>query len=159
MQCVLVRHGEAAWDAPSDAQRQLTRVGEHHAGLAANWLADQWQPELLIHSPFVRARQTAEVFLARYPGLQRRQSDHLQPEVTLAQLETLIVAADSERLLLIGHNPQLSRALSWFCGEDIDEAMAPASMALIDLPVIAKDTGRLQWLRHAPEYEHVARRQ
>ena len=159
MQCVLVRHGEAGWDAPSDEQRALTLVGEHHVTLAANWLADQWQPDLLIHSPFIRARQTADVFLSRYPGLQRRQSDSLQPEVTLAELEALMLSANAERLLLVGHNPQLSRALRWFCGEDINEVMAPASMALIDTPVIAQHTGRLQWLRHAPEYEQIARRQ
>ncbi len=159
MQCVFVRHGEASWDAPSDSQRRLTLVGEHHAGLAANWLADQWQPDLLIHSPFTRARQTADIFLSRFPGLQRQRSDRLQPDVSLAELEALMLAADTERLLLIGHNPQLSRALRWFCGDDIDEVMAPASMALIDTPVVAQHSGRLQWLRHAPEYGQIARRQ
>lgn len=159
MQCVLVRHGDAGWDAPSDEQRPLTAVGEHHVSLAANWLVEHWRPDLLIHSPLLRARQTADIFLSRYPRLLCRQSDRLQPDVSVAELEDLLGSVDLEHVLIIGHNPQLSRALRWLCGETIDDVMAPASMALIEAPVFAKYTGQLRWLRHAPEFQHIARQQ
>lgn len=159
MQCVFVRHGEASWDAPTDAARPLTAHGQHQVQLAARWLSSQWEPELLIHSPLQRACETADAFLAQYPQMNTLESDSLLPDVSPQTLEQMLQHAVPERLLLVGHNPLFSRLLTWFCGADIEEVMAPASMAMIDLPVVAQAAGRLCWLRHAPSYEQIVRRQ
>ncbi|MBB3046131.1 phosphohistidine phosphatase [Litorivivens lipolytica] len=156
MECVFVRHGEASWEAATDAERSLTPAGEAHARAAARWLSEHWQPNLILVSPYRRAQQTAAEFLGCYSGVSRKNHPSLTPDSSLQKLEQAIDDAGVERLLLIGHNPLFSNSISWFCGDDMREVMAPASLALIELPVVCRDAGRLRWLRHAPDYSQIA---
>lgn len=156
MECVFVRHGEASLRANSDRERCLTSAGLSQVTVAATWLNANWQPEYILVSPFVRAQQSAEAFLSFYPQAKAQNSEALTPDVSLGELQEAIARTAVDRLLLIGHNPLFSNALSWFCGDELREVMAPASMALVDLPVAARGVGRLRWLRHAPNYQAIA---
>ncbi len=157
MECVFVRHGEASLNASSDKQRELTERGLVQAASAAQWLAANWQPQRLLVSPYLRAQQTAAAFLAATPGLSVKNVEFLTPDTSLQVLNRELAMIEVQRVLLIGHNPLFSNAISWFCGEGIREVMAPASMALIDLPFVERDHGRLLWLRHAPDYSQAHR--
>lgn len=157
MECVLVRHGEASFKAPSDFERALTERGELQVRAAADWLAGHWQPEQVLVSPYLRARQTAAAFLDALPSPSSSEADFLTPDSSLQNLTDRLATMNCQRLLLIGHNPLFSNALTWFCGDALREVMAPASMALLDLPIVARDAGRLAWLRHEPDYSQVAR--
>ncbi len=159
MECVFVRHGEASLDANSDFERLLTPVGEVQVIAASQWLARHWRADRVLVSPYHRAQQTAAAFIEAMPGLAWSDADFLTPDTNLSFLNDALAERSEERLLLVGHNPLFSNALSWFCGEDLREVMAPASMARIDMTVAARGFGRLQWLRHAPDYSTIARRQ
>ncbi|MFT5577244.1 MAG: phosphohistidine phosphatase [Bermanella sp.] len=164
MECVFVRHGEASLNAATDFDRELTVRGLIQVEAAAAWLAKHlWgenpQPARLLVSPYRRAQQTAAAFLSAIPSLSATNVEFLTPETALKALSDELALLDLQRLLLIGHNPLFSNAISWFCGDDVREAMAPASMALIDMPIVERHNGRLAWLRHAPDYSQVARQQ
>ena len=63
MKLWLARHGEAAdtGHASSDHARQLTDLGRRQVSQLTRWLLEREEaPELILHSPLVRARQTAE---------------------------------------------------------------------------------------------------
>lgn len=159
MECVFVRHGEASLNASSDFERLLTPVGEVQAKAASQWLSRHWQADRVLVSPYHRAQQTAAAFIEAMPGLARANAEFLTPDTDLNVLSDALAERSEERLLLVGHNPLFSNALSWFCGDDLREVMAPASMAQIDMVLPGRGLGRLQWLRHAPDYSTIARRQ
>lgn len=64
MKLILVRHGEANavnhTSIKTDAQRTLTALGLKQAQQTADWINKHYKPDLLIVSPYVRARQTMQ---------------------------------------------------------------------------------------------------
>jgi len=150
--------------AATDHERDLTERGVAQVQSAALWLADYWQdehasPAQLFVSPYRRAQQSAAAFMTQMHGLAPVSSPFLTPDTSLAELDAALADMRGERVLLVGHNPLFSNAISWFCGNELREAMAPASMACIELAVVARNSGRLRWLRHAPDYTVNARSQ
>lgn len=70
MQLWVARHGEAVDpdEAATDFDRTLSDRGRRQVGELARWLATRTVlPELIWHSPLVRARQTAQAFAAEWP--------------------------------------------------------------------------------------------
>lgn len=62
MQVLIMRHGEAVIDAPSDSLRPLTDDGREESRQMALWLAKQTiNIEQVLVSPYVRAQQTLDV--------------------------------------------------------------------------------------------------
>lgn len=159
MEVLLIRHGEASWDAKSDMERQLTSRGEVQVAAARDWLAAQgWQPDQLWVSPYRRAQQSADIVSANW-NVRRRSIASLSPDSSLNELETLLETFSGERLLLVGHNPLLSNAIGqWHQGAPASYwGLQPASMALLHAEVLAPGTAALQWLRHFPNYDHNGR--
>jgi phosphohistidine phosphatase len=106
MELYLVRHAQAA-AGPDDNTRRLSAQGEHQAETIAAWLATAIEPPaIIIHSPLMRATQTAEAIAGRLHAELRR-SDHLKHDGDIHKVrEWLADWADSQnRLMLVGHNP------------------------------------------------------
>lgn len=62
MQVFIMRHGDAALDAASDAQRPLTLCGQDESRQIASWLNDQSvDVDRVLVSPYLRAGQTLAV--------------------------------------------------------------------------------------------------
>lgn len=55
-----MRHGEATPMQADDAARQLTDNGHQQASKMGAWLKEHYQPDALLVSPYIRARQTAD---------------------------------------------------------------------------------------------------
>lgn len=102
---VIMRHGSAAMNAPSDALRPLTEAGEVEAHNASR--AFPFEPSLIFHSPLLRAEQTARILSSYYPHATLIQADWLVPEAVpykvIDQLETL-----SDDVALVSHQPLVS---------------------------------------------------
>ena len=59
MRLILVRHGEADPNRSGlDSVRQLTERGHRQAELTAQYIAEQFKPDLFVVSPYIRAQQT-----------------------------------------------------------------------------------------------------
>jgi len=111
MQILLVRHAIASASSPSghDAERALTAEGRVEFEQVASALAARGcRPELVLHSPLVRARETAEI-------LSTALSVPLQPCPELADAPTAELLAElrTRSVALVGHEPWISALAAW----------------------------------------------
>jgi phosphohistidine phosphatase len=114
MELYLMRHGiaeEAAADG-GDAARRLTDKGAHRVRqIAAAMRAMELEFDLILASPFRRARQTAEIVTGVLACRRRLKfSDHLAiPPNDAALIHQLNQHRPRpRRVLLVGHEPHLS---------------------------------------------------
>ena len=112
----VLRHGDAEEDAADDAARRLTEKGErqsHAAGAALARLGVEL--DVCLSSPKARAAQTAR--LACEPlGVEVEETDALRGgDVDLEQL-----AAGRGEILVVGHEPDLSRAIQRATGARVE---------------------------------------
>jgi phosphohistidine phosphatase len=112
----LLRHGEASDDAPDDASRELTTKGERQARAAGATLAQfEAEIECCLTSPKVRAVQTAK--LACEPlGLEPEVDEKLAG----GDFDPGELAAGRGTVLLVGHEPDFSRAIAAATGGRVE---------------------------------------
>lgn len=129
---ILLRHAEAApaGTMQADRERELTARGHTQAEAVAAWLqAGGIFPDRCLHSPAVRARQTAEHVHARLGGATPLPAAAIW-EASAGELLAIAAAhADCERLLLVGHNPGLEHLLRILAGGGAARGLPPAGLA------------------------------
>ena len=118
MELLIIRHGdaEARGSRGDDASRRLTEDGRKKFRRGAKGLLEL-MPELdaLVSSPLVRARETAEIVAEVHGGLAIEETACLEPEREPKELADFLAARSaSSRLAIVGHEPHLSHAASWF---------------------------------------------
>ena len=116
MELLLVRHGiaEDVSSTGRDRDRALTAVGiDRFSTCAAGLAAAGWRVDLVLHSPWRRAVQTAELLspLTRNGG-------RIEPFPLLAEppdeaLLSAVEREDVERVALVGHEPWMSTLCAW----------------------------------------------
>jgi phosphohistidine phosphatase len=122
----LLRHAEAEpHGTRTDAERRLTKRGRQQAriaGVALGRLRASF--DVVLYSPRVRARQTAELAAEAWSGAQRsRMEEHLSLAGGFdgAQaLEAMGLAPAGGRVLLVGHEPDLSGVIAQLSGGRVD---------------------------------------
>jgi phosphohistidine phosphatase len=141
MEVYFLRHGEAQKSAGrSDAERPLTEAGAAQMEREASSIARLGlRPDLIISSPLVRARQTAEIVarglrLAEAPRVDER----LSPGFDLEALALILREHDTcAALMLVGHEPDFSRTILACTGGRVE--CRKGSLARVDferLPVM-----------------------
>lgn len=119
MDLILLRHGKAEnFNPQGDSARMLVDKGREQSRRAARMLAVANQlPDIVLTSPLVRARQTADEFCraANIPGavIQGWLSCGMSPDEAIQELSAF---ADFKRLAIVGHEPDLSRLIDWLLG-------------------------------------------
>ncbi len=110
---VLVRHGEAT-STTDNPERPLTITGRQHAERIATWLeAHDVEPDEILHSTKLRARQTAKILGHRLgvpPSRVFEVADlgpHDEPQSVVDRLE-----AGQRSVMVVGHLPHLNRLAS-----------------------------------------------
>ena len=125
-QLTLLRHAKSAWDDETrkDRDRPLNERGERDAPLMAQRLrARNARPTLILTSPAVRARRTAQI-IAREIGdpaefLQREDELYLaSPDQIVAVLSRQ--EGDFRDVVVCGHNPGLTELANRLTGAGID---------------------------------------
>ncbi|MEM1085637.1 MAG: histidine phosphatase family protein [Verrucomicrobiota bacterium] len=119
MELVLLRHGKAEdFNEDGDYERRLVEKGHAQASKAAKLLlgADR-RPEVVLTSPRVRARETAETFCtaAEMPGpvSQSWLDCGMDPETAVKELAAY---TDFGRVMIVGHEPDFSSLAEWLLG-------------------------------------------
>ena len=117
MEIILLRHGKAEphGHPQGDAARALVAKGEEQSRRAGDFLrAAGILPEIVLTSPLVRAKQTAEHFCraAQLPGavVQPWLASGMHPDVALRELAAF---QEFKRICLVGHEPDFSMMLAW----------------------------------------------
>lgn len=121
MELILLRHGKAEDTNPGgDFPRELVEKGREQARQAAKLLTRSGGlPDIVLTSPVIRARQTAEEFCqaAAIPGavIQSWLSCGMTPEQALREL---VAFQEFKRVAIVGHEPDFSGLLAWLLGAD-----------------------------------------
>jgi phosphohistidine phosphatase len=123
----LLRHGDAEDGAGKpDAERELTRKGERQSRQAGRALAGLGVKfEACVSSPRVRARQTAELACEELGA-----DVELDERLAGGDFDPLDLASGRGEVLLIGHEPDLSRAIAIVTGSRVK--MKKGGLAAID---------------------------
>ena len=157
MNLYLLRHGIAVERGSAvfgnDADRPLTLKGERRLWRIANAMeALELSFDLILSSPLVRARQTAEIvaeaFNARKPF---EFSEGLKPDADLKLLinELKNLEPAPESVLLVGHEPCLSELISRLVSGSADFSVLMKKGGLCKLSTESLKFGRcatLEWL-------------
>ncbi|MFQ3650090.1 MAG: phosphohistidine phosphatase SixA [Gemmataceae bacterium] len=155
MNLLVIRHAEAVplghQNVETDEARYLTPTGQKQASQLAHTL-HQHTPQLalILTSPLVRARQTAETIVATWPNTPPllEETPLLAPGGRRRKIAQRLRTYAFETIALVGHNPDLSELVGWFLGDkhiglDLEKA-GVACLQFDDHP--AKAAGLLVWL-------------
>jgi len=150
MKLWLLRHGAAEPYQRHDAERQLTEQGREQVLQAAKFLAGV-QFDRVLCSPYVRARQTAELLCAT---LQHQGSidivPWLTPEDDARNVTRKLDGYPVENLLIVAHQPLLGMLASWLVDADRQHGLPlnTASVACLEGDFIGAGTMQLRTLQH-----------
>ena len=112
----LLRHGDAEDVASDDASRRLTAKGERQARAAGEALAALGiEFDACLSSPKVRAKQTAELTCESL-GVEVELTDALRG----GDFDPAELAAGRGTCLLVGHEPDFSRAIAMATGGRVE---------------------------------------
>lgn len=109
---ILMRHGKAEAYAETEETRPLTAAGREKARLCGLKLKEAGlKPDLLLCSPLLRARQTAQI-VGEALGAPPQTAQELDGRLSAKGLIDFALAhlQKSNCLLLVGHNPNVSLA-------------------------------------------------
>ncbi|UZJ62389.1 phosphohistidine phosphatase SixA [Pseudomonas sp. KU26590] len=151
MKVWILRHGEAKPQARTDADRELTAKGREEVLRSAAHLMGQ-PLQQIIASPYVRARQTAELVrqvlgftdpIVTVPWL----TPESNPHKVLDQLE----AYSDENVLLVSHQPLVGALIGLAVHGSLQEAqpMHTASLAQLEADLPLAGAMELVDVRHA----------
>jgi|SRR5699024_8219870 len=159
MEVLICRHGDALSPEQtdtmrlSDDERPLTDKGRRQTRAAAAGLRHLLGEDRIGHvlvSPLLRARQTAEILRDYLDDPVTDESEALTPAAGVEAVDAALHAcAGTERLLLVGHEPDLALWLSWSLTRKHERVtkFSKNGAALVDFPGVAEGgTGTLRWL-------------
>ena len=130
MQLYLVRHADAAPGEP-DELRSLTAEGRDQARqLGERLRADGVEPDAVLTSPLLRARETGEL-LCGADGITAEADERFAPGATADQVREA-VAGRGEHVVVIAHQPDCGRIAAEIAGGE-EPAFPPAGMVRIEL--------------------------
>jgi len=119
MELFVIRHGKAEDHHPrGDSARALVPKGHEQAQKIGRLLKRiDRLPHVVLTSPLVRARETAETMCeaAGIPGpvIQGWLACGMDPETAIREL---VAFRDFERVAIVGHEPDLSGFIEWVLG-------------------------------------------
>ncbi len=153
MNLYLARHAEAIpLGEGRDADRKLSRRGEEDSLLMGRALVRiDSKVKIILTSPLIRARQTGEILgegMANHPTFQV--SGHLSPGfLDHAILEELIALSSGGSIVAIGHQPDLTKFISYLIADSALAmvAMEPGAIAFLRFNTSgSRVQAELRWL-------------
>lgn len=151
----IVRHAIAAergpeW--PDDSKRPLTERGvERFREIVDGLVWLDAQIEVVLTSPLVRARQTAEYVASGLPSKPPLAVvDALAPGHVAAEIMEQVAreARGHKRVAAVGHEPDLGELVAWLLGSRRAIPMKKGGVCRIDLDSLTARHGTLVW--HLP---------
>jgi phosphohistidine phosphatase len=127
MRLLIVRHGEAAPGTP-DELRRLTPAGRESANRLGRRLREEGlEPDAVVSSPLLRARETAAALGLGEPQVDER----LAPGASPAEVRDA-AAGRGETVVVVGHQPDCGRAAAALSGGP-EPGFPPCGHALLEL--------------------------
>ena len=133
MKLMLMRHGDALQYAPTDAERPLSERGREEVVAAARRIQSEGGVACIFASPYLRARQTAQLVRESLALEEPVRGLTVTPDVTVPYAVDQLNTGLSVRkypLLLVTHQPIISRLIHYLT--DIEQPMGTAAVALLE---------------------------
>lgn len=138
MRIYIIRHGKAEehTDTGIDADRVLRKRGHKQAQWLARSLSEMpHPPQLVLSSPYMRARETAEPI---WEALSQpaQYDDRLGADRSLSDAMDVVVDANgADAIALVGHNPTCARLVSVICNglTTMPQGHRTGEMALVEV--------------------------
>lgn len=147
---VLLRHGIAEDAAPgqSDESRALTAEGHARMKQIGRGLERAFpRAQVVYASPLVRAQQTAQWVAKAYRlRVKVETTEVLVPSGTPRQLAEFLEAQAERRIILVGHEPNLSTNLLALMGASDRAAVEFRKGGAACVRLFGPDRGVLQWM-------------
>ncbi|CAN5716388.1 histidine phosphatase family protein [soil metagenome] len=147
-----MRHAKSSWDDPnlSDFERPLNNRGLKTAPLMGEvMLKNNFTPEIIVSSPAMRARQTAELVKNSAAFEAEISFDERIYEASAIRLLEVVsdIADEYDSAMIVGHNPGFENIVRVLTGKS--ESMPTAALAVVDLEInswkeINAETGNLR---------------
>jgi phosphohistidine phosphatase len=151
MRLLIVRHGIAVPHGTPDVpeeERPLTPRGEKRFAAAARGLARICRrPDVLLSSPLVRARQTADIAAAAW-GRVKVQEEGVLAGGSFEKIAAVVDKLAGKKVVaLFGHEPDVSGLMARLLGTPHAERLEfkKGGAALIDVPGKMAEGGALIW--------------
>jgi phosphohistidine phosphatase len=149
----IMRHGIAADReiASTDAKRPLTPEGKDRMReIAQGLMKTGFAPDRIVSSPYLRAAETAEIVARTLDsGLRVEPCEALQPAGSPEALfEFLSMHSERKAVLLVGHEPDLSKLAASLvgAGRNHDFSLKKGGCCLISFDLFPpRAPGRLIW--------------
>lgn len=126
MKLILARHGEAEDVSPTgkDRDRELTPKGKEDIHKMGRFIQlSSLKVKYIYHSPYLRTRQTAEIFAEELKIELLEPCDELAPGKSCEDIIHKIKNfSNSEALLIVSHNPGIAHFAAYLIQDD---ALAP----------------------------------
>ncbi len=130
----LLRHSKTNAESATgrDFDRSLAERGVLDSATVGEFISDiQPLPQIIISSPALRARETAEAV-----NMNLRLDIQFDQRIYEARVGTLVeiigeISADINCAVLIGHNPGFERLVEYLTGENV--AMPTSALAIIEI--------------------------
>jgi phosphohistidine phosphatase len=144
-----LRHGKAGEQRPVDDDgRELTTEGVAalHAAIPL-WRRLNLRPDLVLSSPLVRARQTAELFSAGLDAPAPVLEETLRPGADWGSFARAMARTPgARRVLFVGHEPDLSSTVALLSG-GASIRLRPAGLACLEFPGVPEPgAAEIAWL-------------
>ncbi len=149
MLLIIIRHAIAVprgTPGIADAQRPLTPDGKERFRAAAAGLARLVEPpDALLSSPWLRARQTADLAAEAWGKVEPEETDVLAGGTFDEQARVLDRYPSAATVAVVGHEPYVSDLLGRLLGSRDEDRLTfkKGGVALVDVPGRLADGGRL----------------
>ena len=145
MELLILRHADAVYEAPSDFDRRLSEKGLRQAQEVAAFLkTHHCKPDVVLTSPAVRARTTADV-VARELKVELIECPWAVPGMYSEDaIQELRAFSRFERLLLVGHQPDLGELTARLIGTPNSERLHVRKATLIHLKMLGAGSAMLE---------------
>lgn len=144
MQLLILRHGDAEAGSP-DPTRQLSTFGrEQVKRQALKHQREAGALEQIVSSPYVRAAQTAEIFIRTTKINTIDWLDDLTPQGDLRAIEGFLQQTQAKQVLLVSHLPLAGLLIDYLTGETGSQ-MGTANLASLSMDYPAQGLATLNW--------------
>lgn len=140
MQLILVRHGEAGIHR-QDSQRELTERGQAQAVQTAAFICQNYSPDALVVSPYIRAQQTMQALATKLPDVPVTVFENITPlddhHQAIDDLLAHAEAKQAECVVVVCHMDIVARMCAALTGDGF-VSYALAEARVLEQTVIAE---------------------
>ena len=158
----ILRHGEAGI-ADRDRERELTPRGVDDISFGSHRFLQTCTergipiPELVLHSPWLRTAETADILARLIPEAELRAESGLQPGSTVSTVSDVLTALDDdaiEHVVLVSHQPLVSDLVDTYLGTaGLAPPLSPGGLVCLSLGIPGQGCASLNFWALPPEYE------